>query len=108
MEKKIINEIAKNINMWINNKFDNKNVDNINEIKSLIVQSIENTKEKVNKWCTVILFNEGYGKQCINLEPFEAKTKKEAQLIAIEQVNSFYNEKINADIIDFKIKKIDI
>lgn len=55
------------------------------------------------KFVTKIIYNEGYGKQCMSFNPFEADSMDEAKKISEVQISEFLVEKSNADILDVKV-----
>jgi hypothetical protein len=57
------------------------------------------------KYKVTILYNEGYGKQCVDLDPFEADTKEDAKKIGKEKAGLFFADNPKAEIIEIMVKK---
>jgi hypothetical protein len=74
--------------------------DAFEDVKKLIKAS------KPPLYKATVLYNEGYGKQCKEIEPFEAKSKEHAQELARLAVETIFGENPKVDVIEIKITKI--
>ncbi len=117
----ISSEIARAINYWLYDLGDDTSkfqlrLDLECEVRNVVIKALEEGRKKAEKfkdflngntpmWTARILLNEGYGKQCIDLEPFEADSKAEAQKISEEKVQNLYADRPNTDIIEIKVRQ---
>jgi hypothetical protein len=60
---------------------------------------------KKTRYRATVLYNDGYGKQCMELGPVEAGTKEEAQGKLDEEASQFFADRPNADIIEVRVKQ---
>lgn len=121
MEKKeediICIQIAKGIECWLHdighkiNEYENRTDREgaiLNEVYKFF--SIgkkfaqDNLSNNTPRWIASVLYNEGYGKQCMEVGPFEG-TKEEAENLCEEKITEMFSDCPNTDIIDFKIKR---
>lgn len=108
----IVNKIAENIHFWLKNEY-NFEVDEIANMRKVVKIGLQkgkdliknSTKNNLNQWIAKVLFDAGYKKQCMILEPFEAETEKEAVEIANAKVAEFFKETPNAVVYEIKISK---
>lgn len=113
----ICTAIARGIDFWINEVGDKINqyqhsVDRERDIFKVVHKCFEEGKKKVEKlngatpkWIVSVLYNEGYGKQCMEVGPFEVETKEKAKKLCEEKLTEMFSASPNVDIIDLKIKR---
>lgn len=118
----IVYEIAKAINFWLYEKGDKTDqyinrLDLEHDIQEVVIKALEKGRKQIEKfkdrlngntpkWTAKVLLDEGYGRQCLVLEPFEAETKEEAQRMGQEKVTALFAGKPNAEIFEVKIQRL--